>query len=968
MLHLLSRPQDANPAQVFVLARFRDQDRTRRALERLQSRLPAAMFTGLPLLFADLPDPDQALSFLERLISQSDHQSVGLLDSDRVLLHYALLIFGHSYWLGESLIQSRDLLHSLKSEKTLERSLERDEFLARLVRFSAPAAEADVPLLLARFKKREYVRIMLRDVLGIATLAETTAEISALADALIQQALHEAELQMRGRYGRDSVTSPAGTDARFSVIALGKLGGNELNYSSDVDLLYLYAGTDTATGEISLREYFVRQAQLVTEMLSRTTSEGAVFRIDLRLRPQGQEGEPAVALRHALDYYAHSAHDWELQALIKARYSAGDPNLAREFIRAVQPRVYTRNINFAAVETAINSRRKIREHRRRSLASRKGGATLDVKLDRGGLRDIEFLVQCLQRVYGGEEAWLRASGTLFSLQKLNDKGHLSAGDYRELSLAYELLRTVEHRLQLQRGQQLHRLPSPEAELAVLARAVHRDDAHDAAGLMSALRTRMGRVSAIYERIIHSQKERERGGAETAIDNFSGTRELSFDQVLRRIKADSDTLYLSVSHAGLSVHARRKLHHFLASAMTSAERYAVLLENPSAVEKAVTLFEASDHLAEILVRHPHAVRVLNDLPRPDGRLTSAGRTELFQLDGAVQDRGESLALLRKKFREWNFAIAAQDVLLPRPAYTSMKESTQVADEAIRCALRIVQGEQTLAVFALGRLGTEEFDIASDADLLFVRAPEAGEDEVRLDAERLVHALAAYTKEGSLFAVDARLRPHGGAGELVVSAGQVERYLAEEAQPWEALTYTKLRFVAGNKDVAALLLPLVWRQIVEIGFRPGFATAVQEMRRRLEKSNRYPNSFKLAAGGFYDIDFLVAYVMLTQANLASGNTVERLQHLHGANLLATPVFETLRDAALLYRITDHAVRLVTGRATPELPAAEHARQATETLVSKIRGRLQPQDLQAELRTTQQRIREIFLRTMDGEPLST
>jgi glutamate-ammonia-ligase adenylyltransferase len=971
MLHLLSRPHNANPAQAFDLAPFRDPERARRELQALQARLPASMFAGLSPLLAGLPDPDQALALLERLVETTERGDdiIVLLDSDRILLHYALLIFGHSYWLGETLIHNPDLFSSLRREQTLERSLEREEFLERFARFRS--AEAEVSLLLARFKKREYVRIMLRDVLGIATLAETTAEISALADVLIQQALQEAESQMRRRYarpghaqGRRANGSP-GDDARFTVLSLGKLGGNELNYSSDVDLLYLCDGAETSTSQISRREYFIRLAQLVTEILSRTTAEGAVFRIDLRLRPQGHEGEPAVALGHALDYYTHSAHDWELQALIKARYSAGDMELAREFIRAVQPRVYTPNVNFAAVETAIHSRRKIGAHRRRSLAARKEVATIDVKLDRGGLRDIEFLVQCLQRVYGGEESWLRASGTLFSLQKLNDKDHIGSPDFRELSLAYELLRTIEHRLQAQRGQQIHRLPAPAAELEILARAVNRDGVHNASGLTRALRTRMGRVAAIYERIVYSQKEREKGGAEAAADSYYvGARELSFDQVMRRIKADSPALHGSISHARAGAHARRNLHRFLGAAMTSAERYAVLQENPAAVAKAMALFEASDYLADILVRHPYTVRMLNDLPRASGRLmTEADCARLFFLDGQARDRNESLATLRKTFRDWSFGIAAQDVLLPRPALAAMKESTQVAGEAIRCALGIVQGEQTLAVFALGRLGTEEFDIASDADLLFVRAPEADEEEARLDAERLVHALAAYTREGSLFAVDARLRPHGGAGELVVNAAQVERYLAEEAQPWEALTYSKLRFVAGRKDVAALLLPLVWHQIVEIAFRPGFAAAVKEMRSRLEKSNRYPNSFKLAGGGFYDVDFLASYLMLTQASLFSGNTVERLQSLHEAGLLPTAVFTELREASVLYRTADHAIRLVTGRARPELPAAEHARQATEALVNAILwrsdGRRDLHDLQSELRATQQRVREIFVK---------
>src|SRR5262249_9368288 len=244
-----------------------------------------------------------------------------------------------------------------------------DDFLESFGRFRARSGQADISLLLARFRKREYVRIVLRDVLAVATLAETTAEISALADALIQEAVCHAGAQMRERYGNPLHVDASGrrAEARFAVLSLGKLGGNELNYSSDIDLLYLYDAAEAA-GPISLREYFIRQAQLVTEILSRPTPEGALFRIDLRLRPQGQAGEPAVGLRQALHYYAHSAHDWELQALIKARYSAGDADLAREFIRSVQPRVYVANVNFAAVETATNSRRKIGEHRRRSLA------------------------------------------------------------------------------------------------------------------------------------------------------------------------------------------------------------------------------------------------------------------------------------------------------------------------------------------------------------------------------------------------------------------------------------------------------------------------------------------------------------------------------------------------------------------------------------------------------------------------
>ncbi|HKV91339.1 MAG TPA: hypothetical protein VJW20_02195 [Candidatus Angelobacter sp.] len=931
---------------------FRNEARARCELDYLQSQLPAELFVALLPPLAATPDPDQALSLLERFIVLKGDECVALLHSDHALLHYVLLIFGHSYWLGEALIHNPDLLRSLRATKGLQRSLEKEDFSANFAHLRAQAAEKDISVLLAHFKKREYMRILLRDLLGIATLAETTAEISALADVLIEEALRSCEKEIGRRYHGATIES----HARFTVLSLGKLGGNELNYSSDVDLLFLYDGAETP-GELSLREYFVRLAQLITETLSNTTTEGPIFRIDLRLRPQGHEGEPAVPLRQAIHYYTNAAHDWELQALIKARHSAGDPDLAREFIRALQPRIYTANVNFAAIETAVNSRRKIGEHRRRKLATRKEPATIDVKLDHGGIRDIEFLAQCLQRVYGGEEPWLRACGTLFSLQKLNDKGHLSSSDFRELSTAYEFLRTVEHRLQLQRGQQLHRLPSATEELQVLARAVSRDVPASAAGLMRSLRERMGRVAAIYERIIHNQRQREKGGAEAAADSYYiGARELSFDQLIRRIESDSPSLHRAICSAGLSLHGRKNLHRFLGSAMAGAEQYAGLLEKPEAISPAITLLETSDYLADILVRQPSLALMLDGLSA-----ASADNERLFALDGLARERNESLAILRKRFHRASFTLAARDVLLPYPVFATLKQNTHLADAAIGSALRIVQGEQALAVFALGRLGTEEFDIASDADLLFVRAAEADEEEARLAAERLVHALSAYAKEGPLFAVDARLRPHGGEGDLVVSVAQLERYLAEEAQPWEALTYSKLRFVAGGKDIAALLLPVVWRQIVESASRPGFSAAVLEMRGRLEKSNRYAGSFKLAAGGFYDIDFLASYLMLTHAKLLHGNTQERLEGLHQADKLETPVFEKLRQAALLYRTTDHAIRLVTGKARPELPITDHARIATEKIVSRILG-TEYRDLQAKLHDTQEEVRSIFVNILN------
>jgi glutamate-ammonia-ligase adenylyltransferase len=957
-----SRAFSHEAAELGGLQLCRDRELARANLARLGSRLSGGTILLLLRLLIEAPDPDQALNFCERLVSPAGEEFLRGL-SDPTVLHYALVIFGHSHWLGEALLQSPEILDALRKEKSLERFLGRETYRLRLEQYRSGLSGIDTATVLAKFKKREYIRILLRDALGIARLAETSEEISAVADVIIQAALDEVEKEMCARHGvpDSSDASEKNQEAPFAVLSLGKLGGNELNYSSDLDLLYIHGGRETS-GTLSPREYFVRQAQRLTDLLSRSTAEGAIFRVDLRLRPEGGGGEPVVGLEQALHYYSRRAHDWEFQALIKARYSAGDARLAQKFIREIQPLVYTENMNFRAIDTALRSRQRIgARRRRRILVTDSLQKIIDVKLDRGGIRDIEFLVQCLQRVYGGAEPWLRSGGTLFSLQKLRDKGHLSGPDHSELTLAYEFLRKLEHCLQLQRGLQVHEVPRSATELEVLCRAAGFESGGDTTAFVAQIHSRMIRVSKIYDRVMQSEQERKtRPAALDSMPQPATPREMSFAQLLERLAADSPVLSDIAALASHSLHTRRNLHRYLSSALTSADRYATVLEDPYRVGRAAALFEASDYLTEILIRHPDAIRALDQISMEGvaGTISrSPGMGEGLDEATPAGDANEALTWLRRAVRKRAFAVGAEDVLSPRPVAVSMRALTRLGESAICHALKIVNGERSLAVFALGRLGTEEFDIASDADLLFVRPPEADEEKARLDAERLVHALSLYTKDGTIFAVDARLRPHGGAGDLVATSAQVERYLAEEALAWEALTYTKLRFVAGRKDVAVPVLAAAWRKIVEIAAGPAFPPAMTEMRVRLEKSNRYARSFKLARGGFYDIDFIASYLMLRKASPIQGNTLDRLQHLRQLDAIDEPTFAELMQAALLYRTADHVIRLVTGRARPELPEAQHARAAVEKLVNRILAREENNDLQGELEQTAKRVRTIF-----------
>jgi glutamate-ammonia-ligase adenylyltransferase len=971
---------------------FRDVEAARSNLARVAGRVPPAVREALPTLLADSPDPDAALNLFERLSSEENQEVLRLFERNRVLVHYAILVFGYSQYLGETLIQNPDLFHILGRDKSLDRSHSREDFRESFARFRSRSFETDISQLLARFKRREYVRIMLRDVLRIATLADTTAEISALSDVLIEEALQHADAALRNRFG-----PPQHMDAQervvetpFAVLALGKLGGSELNYSSDVDLLFLYGDGERpprqgfsglpgdadveSSSEISNREYFIRLAQQVTEVLSRMSREGPVFRIDLRLRPQGREGEPAVGLAHALRYYAESAHDWELQALIKVRHCAGDVELGRHFIRAVQPFVYRKTMNFAAIETAVNARERMDIRRQRSTTRRP--STIDVKLDRGGIRDIEFLVQCLQRVYGGSEPWLRSGGTLFSLQKLHDKSHISSKDFQDLTQGYEFLRAVEHRLQIRRGQQVHRLPESEADLRWLHRSVFEEQGpagDEVDDLVHSVRRKMLAVAEIYQRVIHSQQyfKREKDESEFALAPVETSREQSYNQMLARLASDCPELHAVAARRDLTTHTRRNLHRFLNAAFTSSERYAAVLRAPEALNLALRLFGVSDYLTDILVRHPQEISTVEEIGEPGSRAENGqlfGDTAGYAIAtdpvfayvaASGASRGEKLALLRQHYRHRVFAGGARDVMELRPVYESLAEMSATADDAVRAALAISDPPAGFSVLALGRLGTSEFDVASDADLLFVRDESVDMRTATHVAERMVEALAAYTIDGTVFAVDPRLRPRGTEGELVITPSVLAAYFAEEARPWEALTYTKLRHIAGDEQVASRTLAAVEEHLARFAADPhAFAHAAREMRAKLEKSAE--PDFKREEGGFYDIDFIVSYLAVVHGlEGIEGNIRERLHGLAARELLSDDDCATLDAAAELLRTLEHVIRLVLGKARKSLPAGEHAHQTAEQLTCRILGRRFAKGLESELKQTAHAVREVYLR---------
>ncbi len=385
----------------------------------------------------------------------------------------------------------------------MHRVLMAEEYETRLRQFIGwESNQVPSALELARFRREQVLRIVIRDVLGLATLSDVTEELSNLADAILDLSYRRIRESLVAIHGEPVFNDEP---AQFSVIALGKLGGRELNYSSDIDLMFIYEGGGETDGphSISNKEFFKKIANTYTELLSTYTSGGMCYRVDLRLRPDGRYGEVCHSLEGAQQYYQTRGRDWELQMLIKGRVAAGEPDPGNRLLEFVEPLIYSTTLDFKAVESVSEARERINEKLKRSAH-----AGVDLKLARGGIRDIEFLVQCLQRLHGGREPWVRHGGTLFALFRLRDKDLLSDSEYSRLAAAYQFLRNLEHRLQFDEDRQVHVLPQSLEAIELLARKMPESQTGTvptAGTLQRELDGHFEAVRELYDRVVRSQR-------------------------------------------------------------------------------------------------------------------------------------------------------------------------------------------------------------------------------------------------------------------------------------------------------------------------------------------------------------------------------------------------------------------------------------------------------------------------------
>jgi [glutamine synthetase] adenylyltransferase / [glutamine synthetase]-adenylyl-L-tyrosine phosphorylase len=953
---------------------LRDPTRSLEAVTRLGAGLPERVARRIQVALASVPDPDTSIRFLERLRGQN-HEAFDRIAGSPAALRCAANIFSYSRFLSESVVLHPEHILQVAGSGSFYRTLRPDEYETRMLEFlraglypearRVPAAEE-----LARFRRRQLLRIVVRDVLGIATLSDVTEEISNLADTILDVTYQSIRRELVARHGEPRLADGI---CGFSIIALGKLGGKELNYSSDIDLMFVYHGSGETSGPavISNAEFYKKVANQYTALLSSYTSEGQCYRVDLRLRPDGTLGEICSSVEGASNYYANRARDWEKQMLIKARVAAGEREPGSALLEFVEPLIYQSSLDFKAVEAVSETRQRIGE----KLAARRSANTgTDVKLAPGGIRDIEFLVQCLQRLHGGREPWVRHGGTLLALFRLRDKGLLSGVEYARLASAYQFLRYLEHRLQIQDDRQTHTLPADEDELDLLARRMpvgaslgYTEPLINGDALRAKLAEHRAAVTEIYERVIHAQKPMyytllADAVAESPEQKGQARRDMEApireSNLIRFLDQRAPQLGATIDAANLR-RGRDRFEHFLEKALADGGLLHRLNTDTELARSALDIFEHSPYLADQLLRNPELLEEIYQPVEP-----ASGRMD----DGSALRRFYSRQMLR---------IQSDSVLAGAPIFNTLSNTSTLTDAVIEAAYHIAILESPepahagytprdqMMVIALGRLGMKEFDLGSDADLLFVIPDEdAGQHAYwSAVAERVIQTLSSYTGEGMMFAVDTRLRPHGREGNLVQTDAAYRAYFASHAEAWEGITYMKARGVAGNFQRATQFLhelqEVDWRRY---GQSMRSKKELAEMRARLEREQGPRNALKAGPGGYYDIDFALMYLRLKGAGIFYPvlNTPERIDVIEKMGHLDREDADFLREAATFYRAIDHGQRVMTGHSEGNLPTAQAQFETLSELVKRwTPEHLHKQRLDVTLRDIRRRTRDFFNR---------
>jgi glutamate-ammonia-ligase adenylyltransferase len=885
------------------------------------------------------------------------------------------------------------LLPELEASGRLTRSLEAGELVVLLTSaLAGVSGDEDFLRILRLFRHRELLRVVWRDLNAGADVTETLRDLSTLADAAINAALVFADVLLRARYGAPRAGD--GSHCGMGVVAMGKLGGHELNFSSDVDLVFVYGATGETDGAraLSNEEYFRLLAQRVIDLLSRNTADGFVYRVDVRLRPFGSAGPLAVSVAGLEAYLLQNGRDWERYAWIKARVVNDWTDTDYLYRDVLRPFVYRRYLDYGV----FSSLREMKALIEAEVARKEFRGNL--KLGPGGIREIEFIVQALQLVRGGTVAALRERELLKALPALVEAGCLPARDAAELTAAYRFLRLAENRIQALYDRQTHDLPADPADQERLALAMAPDVGQpDWPAFLAALKVQRDAVARHFRDIVF----RGTSGTGNGDDDDSGPAvggallpeadlgrvwlepaapELqlqrlaaagfrdpaaALEQVRRlrdgglqerldqpgrqRLDALVPSMLRVASQQAEAIRALDGMVLVLEAIGRRSAYFALLNENPAALQRLVGICAASEFLAQLVATHP---LLLDELLDPRVFEQAPSRQELVA-DLAVRlsrvpatDAEARLDALRNFQQAATFRVAVVDLTGVLPLMKVSDRLTDIAELVLEAALALawqelagrhgepgcaVDGQTRPARFAIvayGKLGGLELGYGSDLDLVFLH--DSGGEQQQTNGtqpvdnavffsrltRRVISILTMHTTSGKLYEVDIRLRPSGQSGLLVSSLEAFDLYQRQDAWTWEHQALLRSRAVAGDGGVKAAFEQLRVKALTSYVRRDNLATEVAAMRQRMrdELSKGTPDllDVKQDPGGITDIEFLVQYLVLREAGqypdlVRWSDNVRQLEALAAHGILAAADAEELSDAYRSYRQRMHHLNL-------------------------------------------------------------
>lgn len=818
--------------------------------------------------------------------------------------------------------QMRRELHSLSQE-----SMAADNF--RVLRF---------------WKGREMVRIALRELADVAPLEETTAELSQLAEICLAEVFEYWDSELRRRYG-----SP---ESEFAILGLGKLGGHELNHSSDVDVIFVYGEDGQLTPRFTYHEWFNRLGKQIVETFASVDRESSLFRIDLRLRPEGSAGPLTRSLHSMENYYAGFGETWERLALIKARGLCGSRELAYEFLRQLQPFIYPKSPTPDLLDEIAAIKRRIE----RDVVGQENLAW-NVKLGEGGIREIEFVVQALQLIHGARHAFLQEPSTLKTLQSLHDLNLLPSNEIVALDHAYRFLRRVEHRLQIEAEQQTHTVPQDPDALRDLAASLGYSDP---AEFVADLHTQTKNVREIFQRVIAQTP------AESApIDLSMFTDEKRAGKALADLAQSAGKLH----RAARTRQVFRNLRPLLLQQLTETadpdanltqfvrfvEAYGLrsllfelLVTHPRLLELLIRTLDASQFGGDLLIRRPQLLEEITRDETLDRRLTV--ERHLRQIAALNLDRNK-LDVLRGYRQAQLLRTLLRDVLDLVDLRELQAEHTALAEACLVTTNQLI-GSEDLTIIALGKFGGRELGYGADLDVLFV-----GDDNK--PAQTLSASMAQPSAEGNLPVLDARLRPDGEKGLLVCPMAAYDSYYEQRAQLWELHALIRARPITG--PLRNEFMEMVQRHWIKAGQRADLFSQIDSMLERIRRDRGSGSDFvdfKTGTGGIIEAEFMM-HALQMKAGIWEPNWSVALEKVREAGLLTAAEASDAKRGYEFLRHCESALRRWENKSVSTLPAPPEEQR-------KFAVRLGYKDFEAfraEYDTAREKIHALYDRRIKG-----